>query len=737
LARLFAITLFASAFLLFWTQPLVAKMLLPYLGGSPSVWNVAMCFFQAALLAGYAWACFLTRRLTLPQQICLHLAVVSLGLVSLPFSVPILQLGVLSEGAEPTRWLLLTMLLMCGLPFFALSATSPLLQRWFATTGHPRANDPYFLFAASNAGSLLVLAAFPVLFEPLLRLEQQGTLWEVGYVLTLALLLLSGVVAAKQVKEPAVGSTASDSTETDPPAVEPITTARRAKWVFLAFLPSSLMLGVTQYLTTDVATVPLLWIVPLAIYLMTFILAFGRKGRAASPWFGRLLPLGLVGALFTVLSRVNDPIAMLFPLHLALLFVAGMVCHGRLAVDRPPVRSLTEFYFWLSLGGVAGGVFNGLAAPALFDRVAEYPLAMVGLALLVPLRAKGTDQGWWRVPGLLAPVILGAVTFGLIQGVRRLPADSVQMANWLAFGVPCVAAYFLVDRPRRFASALAMILVAGWLAGEPGGDTLARERNFFGVSRVARGSSGMFHELHHGSTIHGRQFIEPARRHIPLSYYHRTGPLKQIMDEFERRDTPRRVAVIGLGSGAMAAYAKSDQDWTFYEIDPVVIRFARNTNFFTYLSDSQANSLEIVQGDARLKLHTAPEEHYGLIVLDAFTSDSVPVHLLTREAMQLYLSKLAPGGVLGFHVSNRNLNIRAVIGALAADAQLICVARDEDALGDRELFYGKDPSQWLMVSREAGEIPSLVRPHYWRLLEMTDASVWTDDRSSLWQVLQR
>jgi hypothetical protein len=197
------------------------------------------------------------------------------------------------------------------------------------------------------------------------------------------------------------------------------------------------------------------------------------------------------------------------------------------------------------------------------------------------------------------------------------------------------------------------------------------------------------------------------------------------------------VAVIGLGSGAMAAYAKSDQDWTFYEIDPVVIRFARNTNFFTYLSDSQANSLEIVQGDARLKLHTAPEEHYGLIVLDAFTSDSVPVHLLTREAMQLYLSKLAPGGVLGFHVSNRNLNIRAVIGALAADAQLICVARDEDALGDRELFYGKDPSQWLMVSREAGEIPSLVRPHYWRLLEMTDASVWTDDRSSLWQVLQR
>ncbi len=736
MARLFAITLFVSAFLLFWVQPLVAKLLLPLLGGSPTVWNVAMCFFQAALLAGYAWAHWLSNRTSPKTQLWVHAGTLAAAALLLPFAISPDATQSLATGTDPFLWLLKQLALICGVPFFLLSANSPLLQRWFAGTGHPRAHDPYFLFAASNAGSFLALIAFPLALEPAFTLQGQSGMWTAGYLALAALAAMAGVMSLRghSRNSPATPTATNTRPET---TSEAITTGRRLKWIALAFVPSSLMLGVTQFLTTDVAAVPLLWVLPLGLYLLTFVIAFGPRTMPGQTWLRRLLPILVIAVMFTIISSLNDPIWMLFPLHLMLLTVCGLVCHGRLAADRPPAGSLTEFYFYLSLGGVLGGVFNGLLAPMLFDRVAEYPLLLATMALLAENRIPPAES---RIAGKLrwtVAVGVGLLTATLMTAVVPLAAERVQLANLIAFGLPCVVVFFLVDHPWRFAVALLSLLVAGWTGPEFRGQTLVRERNFFGVSRVELDASGQFHQLYHGSTIHGRQFVNPKHQHMPLSYYHNTGPLRQIMGAFEGRETSRNVAVIGLGAGAMAAYAKPGQEWTFYEIDPVVIRMAQDTNHFTYLAQCNADKVRIVQGDARLRLAEAPDASYGLIVLDAFSSDSVPVHLLTREAMQLYLAKLAPDGVIGFHVSNRNLDVKAVVRTLAGDAGLFCIERDEEALGSVEVRYGKDPAQWSMAAREPKGLEELVRPEFWDKQPPVPGLVWTDDHSSIWRVIKR
>ena len=730
MVRLFTITLFLSAFLLFWVQPLVAKLLLPFLGGSPTVWNVSVCFFQAMLLGGYAWAHWLSKRASIQIQTAVHAVSLLAAASVLPFRVAADATQSLSSGADPSLWLLTQLALICGLPFFLLSANSPLLQRWFAVSGHRDARDPYFLFAASNIGSFLALIAFPFLLEPNLHLAWQSQAWMVGFVGLAALIAGCGWTVRR--REVATASEASPARETP----SPVSQSLRLKWVWQAFLPSSLMLGVTQFLTTDVATIPLLWVLPLAIYLLTFVVAFGKSSVASNVWLSRLLPILTIAVLFTIMSNVNDPIWILFPLHLVLLTVAGLVCHGRLAKDRPPVESLTEFYFWLSLGGVLGGVFNGLLAPVLFDRVAEYPLVLVGLALLAENRVAATESKLAsRIRWSVAP-LLGVLTVALMAGSQSLGKERIHLINLIAFGLPSMAVFFLVDHPGRFALALASILFASWVGPSLRGQTLMRERNFFAVSRVERDAGGLFHQLYHGSTIHGRQFIDPKQQRMPLSYYHVAGPLKQIMGELESRKQGARVAVIGLGAGAMAAYAKPGQHWTFYEIDPVVIKTALNTNYFTYLAHSRADSVKIVQGDARLRLAEAKAGEYDLIVLDAFSSDSVPVHLLTREAMLVYLSKLTPNGLLGFHVSNRNLDVKSVVTSLSLDAGLISVTRDEESLGPVEMRYGKDPAQWAMASRVPGRIPELIRPGFWEQGRAVPGLVWADDYSSVWRAVR-
>ncbi|HEU5424616.1 MAG TPA: fused MFS/spermidine synthase, partial [Nitrolancea sp.] len=701
MAWLFGLTLFTSAALLFIAQPLVAKSLLPLWGGSPSVWNTCMVFFQAALLLGYAYAHAATAWLGARRQALLHLALILAPLAFLPFAVPAEP----PASEHPAAALLGYLVAAVGLPFVAVATTAPLLQAWFASTGD---RDPYPLYAASNLGSLLALAAYPLVLEPNLGLRQQRTIWACGYGLLALLIVVCAAnvwrkcaARATLTPSPLVGegwgggsATPATMPEREPPAArrpsltlphegggaqKPADLTRHrlgprifARWVALAFVPSSWLLGVATYITSDIAPVPLLWVVPLALYLLSFILVFANSTRQVDAWAARLLPL-LAFPLALVLG-LGLAQAFWLPLHLLTFCAGALVCHGALARDRPDPQHLTAFYLALALGGVLGGLFNALIAPSLFDRVAEYPLALVLGCLALP--AVPPRRTLWPVLSRHSAWLVPLAIFGLIAllvrnvgGIEPTPLGTT--LEVLASGLVVFVWYTHRGRPKRFALGIGAALLASGLADGISGRTLLRERNFFGTVRVtvADTPGGRFHRLFHGNTLHGQQALEPSRRGEPLAYFHRTSPIAQV---FAVHRAPGRVAIVGLGAGAMAAYAREHERWSFYELDPAVIRIARDPRYFTFLSDSRAGRIDVIEGDARLRLREAPERAFELIVLDAFSSDAVPAHLLTREALALYRHQLAAGGQIVFNITNRYLDLEPVVGALARDAGMVC-----------------------------------------------------------------
>jgi hypothetical protein len=722
---LFAATLFVSAFLLFLVQPMVGKMVLPLLGGTPAVWNTCMVFFQALLLAGYAYAHASTARLGVRRQSLAHLAVLVLPLAVLPIG---LSHATAPPGdAAPVPWLLLTLTLAVGLPFFVVATSGPLLQQWFTATGHPSARDPYFLYAASNLGSLLALVAYPVVVEPAYALAEQSRLWAWGYAGLVGLTAAcAGVVrwwGGEVVNHPSPPVATGGSSETASPP--------RLRWLFLAFVPSSLLLGVTTYLTTDLAAVPLLWVVPLALYLVTFILAFARRrwGRrrpaaAALPVFALCLTLAL-------LSSATEPVWVLVPLHLATFFVAALVCHGELARARPPADRLTEYYLWIAVGGVLGGLFNALLAPLLFRKLGliEYPLALVLACIAIPAGRPAGCRGWFK------PLALGLFTVGLAVIGRVVFPEPGKLAMAVLFGVPVLLCALLMDSPRRFALGLGAIFLAGSLHPGPHGRTLFDERNFFGVVRVTEEPGTGWHRMVHGNTVHGRQAWEDGvPQPTPLGYYYPTGPAGSIFDALNAKSGTRAVAICGLGAGALAAYAKPGQGWTFYEIDPTVARVALDPSLFTYLRDNFPDPAKlIVLGDARLRLRDAPDRAYDLIVIDCFSSDAIPVHLLTREALEVYRSKLAPGGLLAVHVSNRYLDLKPVLAALARDAGWDeCRAREDLAVTADEARAGKSASIWVVLAERTADLGLLARRGGWgRVVPPPGFPVWKDGYSNV------
>ncbi|HMF57276.1 MAG TPA: hypothetical protein VK619_13115, partial [Pyrinomonadaceae bacterium] len=642
LAPLFAATLLLSAALIFWVEPMVGKMLLPLLGGAPSVWNTCLLFFQTTLLAAYAYALAASKWLTLGQQKIAHLALLILAFITLPIALSTATLTSVPVEANPAFWLLGRLAITVGLPFFILAANSTLLQNWFAATGSVRARDPYFLYAASNAGSLLGLIAYPALLEPRFTLGRQSALWTLGYCLVLALVALCAVsVRRTNSRKQSAGcdnqsTTNPASSENDREQVtkggeerkiederigdEPITLGRRLRWLALAFVPSSLMMGVTVFISTDIASISLLWVIPLALYLSTLVLAFAPI-KLLSP---RLLTFALPGVtillLLVYLSGATQPIALLILLHLIYLFVAALFCHTLLARDRPPSTHLAEFYLWFSMGGALGGLFNALLAPAIFNSVIEYPLMILLACLLIP-RAHGQDStARTRRLDLILPACIGLLTFGFAWVARRFSLEYTQ-ALALYAGAPLLIAYQFRRRPLRFALALAAIVIGVQLFTRSDAHTLAAERNFFGVLKVTRDEQNRMHRLYNGITLHGSQSTDPARRCEPLTYYHREGPFGQIVSAFQSESAGRDVAVIGLGTGATAAYSREGEQWTFYEINPAVVRLARAPEYFTYLSNCAHAHTSIILGDARLQLERAPAGAYGLIVLDAFSSD--------------------------------------------------------------------------------------------------------------------
>ncbi|MCL4741352.1 MAG: fused MFS/spermidine synthase [Phycisphaerales bacterium] len=765
----FAIAIFVAAALLFIVQPLAAKLFLPVFGGTPAVWNTAMLFFQTALLGGYLYAHLLTTRVAARWQGVVHGVVLLAAFVALPIALPEARLGLASD-APPSLALLALLGFAVGLPYFAVSSAGPLLQRWFSLTPHTGAGDPYFLYAASNAGSLLGLLAYPFALGPALGLRAQGVAWTVGYaafVLLAAACAVAVMRAGQRKAEPAAeGAQQKPSAERTPLALSfsvfglGISIPPRVAWIALAFLPSSLMLGVTQYVTTDVAAIPLLWVLPLGVYLLTFILAFSRRSLASSgPTHAsrvtKTWKVLAVGVALAFLMEAHSPIAALVVLHLAALFAGGLLCHGRLAALRPEPARLTEFYLLISVGGALGGVFNALIAPVVFNDVLEYPLVIALACLAIPRTprpaqpppsrkrtpsatpTRETGPSWSEVFDAASPVLFPV---GLVLWIVLMRAwirtnhgggpDINQQA--LLVGVPAFAAYLASGKPLAFALSLAVLMGAGTIGATQGVSVLHKDRTFFGVHTITLSESGRTVTLLHGTTIHGLESRGTPIAGTPLAYYHPDGPAGAIMGVFGA--TARRVGLVGLGSGSLAAYGRPGQRFDYFEIDPHVVWIARDSGHFTFVPDSKAE-IRYVLGDGRLTLRDEPDGQYDLLILDAFSSDSIPVHLMTREAFEVYTSKLAPGGVIALHVSNRNLDLPPVVAALAADASLHGLIRqDEEGEGRGSGRFG---CTWIVLSPSRETLRRIEPDARWLPLEPRPGfPVWTDNHADILRILR-
>jgi SAM-dependent methyltransferase len=748
LPGLYAATLFIGATLLFLVEPHVGKRLLPLVGGTPGVWNACLVFFQAILLAGYFYAHKSITKLGVRRQVGLHLALLVVVLAAFKIAVmrtgspvPMISSLVPADQDYPIFGVVELLAVAVGVPFFVLSTTAPLLQRWFAATGHPSARDPYFLYAASNAGSLLGLLAYPLLIEPKVSLEAQQWIWAgcVGVYLLLVAFCAMTVLKKPVVK---VDETGEAVVIADAPAAEPIATGRILRWIGLAALPSSLLLGSTAHVSTDLAPVPLLWVVPLALYLVSFILVFARWPDPVHRFVGRLTPMLLVFVVLSLLTTAAEPLGLIAGLHFAALFGVCLVCHGELAKDRPPPEQLTAFYLWMSVGGVLGGLFNALLAPVLFHKVGmvEYPLALAVAALVRPRSQSTGGSPLCLIDGalLLGLLALSLLLVHYIPRVMAAPPDSDSadalivrvIRGGLMYGIPAAVAFALVRKPVRFAIALGTLLAVGSLDSDQLGETLHMERNFFGVVRVTRSPDGKFLRLIHGTTLHGQQRADEHGPPRPMTYYHEKGPVGNLFKSLPAEQV-RKVAVVGLGTGAVAAYAKPHQDWIFYEIDPAVARIAQD--YFDFLSACRAKSCSVVLGDARRKLALSPDAEFDVIILDAFSSDAIPVHLLTREALQLYMAKLAPGGVLAMHVSNNHLDLPPLVNRLAADHDPPLAARYcHDYASDAEKEDGKLASQWMVVARSEADLGPMARGPTWYAVRDGDRGpIWRDDFANL------
>ena len=736
---LFAITLFVSAALLFLVQPMFAKMVLPTLGGTPAVWNTCMVFFQAALLAGYACAHAATRWLGVRRQAALHVGLLFLPFLVLPIRGP--QGWAPPVHQNPIPWLLALLLVSVGLPFFMLSTITPALQMWYVHTGHPAAKDPYFLYGASNLGSVLGLLAYPVLLEPNLPLANQSWGWACGYVVLLILasgcavvLWRSPVVSAQNPSPWRLPNSAGPTSPTEGAAGLRI--AQQMRWVALAFVPSSLMLGVTAAMTTEIPAIPLLWVIPLALYLLTFILVFARQPIVPHGWMMRRMPFLILAATIPIVSKATLSMWALVPLQLLTFFVVATVCHGELARSRPPATHLTAFFLWMSMGGVLGGVLNALVAPIVFKTVVEYPLALV-LASLVRPHAEPGDQkppARWLDFGL--PAALGVLFVGLIWGLQAAGLRPGRLLHILVLGPTMMLCLSFARWPIRFGLGLGAILLASSLYTGPYGQVLHTERSFFAVHRVTQDAEGKLRMLVHGATIHGVQSLDPSRTREPLSYFSRTGPVGQAFAAFSGTEVTREVAVVGLGTGTLACYGRVGEHFTFYEIDPAVERIAREPRYFTFLRDCLPR-INVVLGDARLSLVKAQERQYGMIILDAFSSDAIPTHLLTREAIRLYLAKLADGGILAFHITSRYLDLQPVLSDLARDAGLVCLAQNDTGITDREIQNGTYPSQWVVLARKQWDLGRLAQDPRWNVLPGRPGKrVWADDFSNMIGILR-
>jgi len=774
----FAVTLFVSATLLFACQPMVARMIVPLLGGAPAVWILCSLCFQALVLGGYFYAHIVGSRLPVRTQVMLQLALIASAFFVLPIVVDEHLVETLTTKSR-SLGLLVVLLRSVGLPFFVLSTTSPLLQRWYAELGE---TDPYHLYAASNAGSMVALLGYPFAVEPFLALKEQSRLLHVAFAGYAILVVICAVTALRKKHAPRIDATPApagvtmsedialepgpsskaliadppDSSDSERPSPESERAARgpqpvwreRLVWLALAFAPSSLLLGATEFVTTDLASVPLLWVVPLALYLASFIVAFAKKQVVSPSTASRALALLAALVAISKLAEVLGPAWLIVAIHLLLLFVASVVCHRALALRRPHHTRLTEFYLVLSVGGVLGGAFNGLVAPVVFDDLLEYPIAIALVCLARVAIDRVPEEGAsGRRRDVGYGLGLAAITFGLVKIGELTNASPSHSVVWM-YTLPVLVAFFWSRRPIRYAVALGGILLVGTVHGGLTGNTIHKERDFFGVLKVRRDPTDKFLELLSGSTIHGAQSLDPAAKHMPLTYYFPTGPAGDVLGplpaprgaaapvpapESPASPSPRdlasrRVGAIGLGVGSLASYARSGDTWTFFELNPRVVDIAKK--YFTYLSSVPADAqVAIEEGDARLRLREGAAGRFDLLVLDAFSSDAIPLHLVTREALAIYRRALAPGGVLLAHISNRHVRLEPIFAALAADAGMLAIGRIERDITPEEKAQEKTLSHWVVLSTSPEALDAVMAKNkeWHRLPPPAKQKVWTDD----------
>jgi spermidine synthase len=686
-----------------------------------------MVFFQGVLLGGYVFAHVTLARVPAGVQVVGQLALLAVAVATLPIVLP--SGWQAPGGKDPIVWTLLALAAMVGAPFFMLSTVGPTLQRWFSETTHPRAGDPYFLYAAGNVGSLLALLAYPFLIEQRMPLSLQASAWTFLYV---ALVLACAGCALLRSRHRAssaarLGKIISSRTGS---VVEPVPLRRTGRWVMLAFIPSALMLGVTRHLATDIAAVPLLWVVPLSLYLLTFIAAFGRDPDKLVHVSARVFRILVVPLAISFLGIIPSLWVQL-PLQLCGFTAAALVVHGLLAFDRPAATHLTRFYVSIAVGGLLGGVFAALLAPLVFTTVLEYPIAIV-LALAVLPRQDRHSRRRRRIPLDARGVTLsiGAVAIAVATVViRRDGTERSLTVAMVAASVGLLAAYGLARRPAGFAAAVGALLLL--VHTVPADETLFADRTFFGVTRVYAAPDGS-HVLLSGTTVHGvEDVVDGQLVGTPSSYYARQGPAGDVFATL-RDASPLRAGVIGAGAGTLAAYLEPVDSMTFFEIDQAVVDVASDPTLFSYVTRS-AGEVAFVLGDGRVELQRS-RDAFDLIVVDAFSGDAIPTHLLTLEAVRLYRSHLSDDGLMAFHVSNRYFDLTPVIARTAADERLAGVVRHDVAATHVE---GALPSTWIVLAEDRQHIAPLSQHLRWTSLDdAADGPLWTDDHADLLAALR-
>jgi hypothetical protein len=716
--------IFVSALLLFSVQPLFTRMVLPRLGGSPAVWSVAMVFFQSLLLGGYAYAHYLMRLRSRLIPVAIHLVLLAIALLTLPLSVA-------GGWGEPPAsgyafWLLGLFAVSIGLPFFALAANNPLLQAWFVRTGHPNGTDPYFLYASSNIGSFLALLSYPALLEPLFTLRTQNLIWTGGYGLLIVLIAACGVLLLRSPASVAVDVLAEESGAPSPAWI------LRARWIFLAAVPSGLLIAVTAHISTDIAAAPLLWVLPLSLYLLTWVLVFQSRPLLPHNWILLAQPLAIAGVIVLLAIGGEQNLLLTLGGNLLFFFVIAMACHGELARTRPAAKYLTGFYVALSFGGMVGGLFAGLIAPFTFSWIAEYPIL---LALAVLCRPPGGNERlprWsrWYWPflavlavALIAPAWSGGEMMGWLGEGRVWVIGAVGVLSAL------LALALNANRWKIFATVVvALVLIRAYPADNGRVETV---RSFFGVHKIVVTPGGQYHVLMHGTTIHGTQKFQNndgtpiTGRPELISYYYKDGGIGQAIAAIRaRKGAALRVAVIGLGAGTLVCASAPGETWKFFEIDQSMVDTARDARYFSFIKNC-APDLKPVMGDARLTFAREPDGIYDLIIVDAYSSDAIPIHLATEEAMKIYKDKLAPQGAVLMHVSNRHLELASVVVGIADANDLKSWVYDEDSNRDDEYIF---PTSVVVSARQQADVGKLASSDVWELTEADENQrVWTDD----------